>query len=75
MENEVQVDMSYRKWFRGETLPNGATVLESRDNCVLALWARSVHRQYAIWDIDKRGGTMNGRYFEGIREALKEFDK
>ena len=53
----------------GDTLPNGALVIETRGDKVLARW----HEQFVTWVMCPEGYCYWGHYFSDLGEAVQDF--
>lgn len=56
----------------GSKLKNGATLLERRGDCVLAMYTGH-HHPFVTWRIDQDGNTFLGHYFQSLEQAAANF--
>ena len=57
----------------GDTLKNGATVLESRKDIVLA-FVKGALQPFVIWSLDNENNAYWGHYFKDMNKASKVFN-
>lgn len=54
-------------------LNNGAEVVASCKDLVLAKWDRGNRMEYVTWIVDKKGNAYLGHYFCNVQDAVKDF--
>jgi hypothetical protein len=53
----------------GDTMKNGATVLEAKGDKVLAMR----FREFVVWTVDEEGNAFWGHYTPSVCEAVETF--
>lgn len=57
----------------GQTLSSGYTVIANYNNRYVLAFSEKAPDPYVVWNLDRDGDTINGRYRSNLESAQKEF--
>jgi hypothetical protein len=58
----------------GQTLPNGARIIDKKHTTVLCLWIKNTP-EYIIWDLDENNNCHSGAYHTSLEKAITQFQQ
>ena len=70
MKTYISGDEAMKTHLKGQTLENGAVIIERSGDIVLC----NYHGEYCTWKIDSMGFVFWGRYFDSIVPAVEDFN-
>ena len=59
----------------GDKLSNGAIVIATKHDLVLALWAENTVTPYVTWRVDRDGSLYMGHYHQEIAVAVADYEE
>lgn len=57
----------------GQVLSSGYTVIANYNNSYVLAYSKKAPDPYVVWNLDRDGDTVNGRYRSDLESAQKEF--